>query len=36
VICWKANPDIPEMRTATYVFAIDKVACANGQLGIFP
>jgi glutamate dehydrogenase (NAD(P)+) len=36
VDCWKANPDIPDMRTAAYVVAIDKVANAYAELGIFP
>lgn len=33
---WKANPDIPDMRTAAYVVAINKVATAYVELGIFP
>jgi glutamate dehydrogenase (NAD(P)+) len=36
VECWKTNPDIPDMRTAAYVVAIDKVANAYAELGIFP
>ena len=34
--CWKANPTIPDMRTAAYVVAIDKVGTAYAELGIFP
>lgn len=34
--CWKANPSIPDMRTAAYVVAIDKVGVAYSELGIFP
>jgi glutamate dehydrogenase (NAD(P)+) len=34
--CWKANPKIPDMRTASYVVAIDKVGTAYAELGIFP
>ncbi len=34
--CWKANPAIPDMRTAAYVVAIDKVGVAYSELGIFP
>ncbi len=34
--CWKNNPSIPNMRTAAYVVAIDKVGTAYAELGIFP
>ncbi len=34
--CWKGNPEIPDMRTAAYVVAINKVATAYVELGIFP
>ena len=34
--CWKANPSIPDMRTAAYVVAINKVGTAYAELGIFP
>jgi glutamate dehydrogenase (NAD(P)+) len=34
--CWKANPAIPDMRTAAYVVAINKVATSYAELGIFP
>lgn len=34
--CWKANPEIQDMRTASFVVAINKVATIYGQLGIFP
>ena len=33
---WKANPEIPDMRTAAYVCAINKVATSYLELGIFP
>ena len=33
---WKNNPDIPDMRTAAYVSAINKVAISYSELGIFP
>ncbi len=33
---WKSNPEIPDMRTAAYVNAINKVATSYGELGIFP
>lgn len=33
---WKANPSIPDMRTAAYVVAINKVATSYAELGIFP
>lgn len=33
---WKDNPAIPDMRTAAYVVAINKVATAYSELGIFP
>ena len=33
---WKANPKIPDMRTAAYVVAIDKVGTSYAELGIFP
>lgn len=33
---WKANPAIPDMRTAAYVSAINKVATSYIELGIFP
>ncbi|MBS1509812.1 MAG: Glu/Leu/Phe/Val dehydrogenase [Bacteroidetes bacterium] len=33
---WKDNPDIPDMRTAAYVSAINKVATSYEELGIFP
>jgi glutamate dehydrogenase (NAD(P)+) len=31
-----ANPEIPDMRTAAYVSAINKVAISYTELGIFP
>jgi glutamate dehydrogenase (NAD(P)+) len=34
--CWKSNPGIPDMRTAAYVVAINKVGTAYAELGIFP
>ena len=33
---WNGNPEIPDMRTAAYVNAINKVATSYGELGIFP
>jgi glutamate dehydrogenase (NAD(P)+) len=33
---WKNNPAIPDMRTAAYVVAINKVATSYAELGIFP
>ena len=33
---WHTNPDIPDMRTAAYVSAINKVATSYAELGIFP
>jgi len=33
---WKKNPAIPDMRTAAYVVAINKVGTAYAELGIFP
>lgn len=33
---WKNNPGIPDMRTAAYVSAINKVATSYSELGIFP
>ncbi len=33
---WKANPSIPDMRTAAYVCAINKVGTSYAELGIFP
>jgi glutamate dehydrogenase (NAD(P)+) len=33
---WISNPSIPDMRTAAYVSAINKVAISYVELGIFP
>lgn len=33
---WRSNPTIPDMRTAAYVVAINKVGTAYAELGIFP
>jgi glutamate dehydrogenase (NAD(P)+) len=33
---WKSKPEIPDMRTAAYVVAINKVAKSYVELGIFP
>ena len=33
---WISNPEIPDMRTAAYVNAINKVATSYTELGIFP
>ncbi len=34
--CWRGNPNIPDMRTAAYVVAINKVGTSYAELGIFP
>lgn len=34
--CWHNNPQIPDLRTAAYVVAINKVANSYNELGIFP
>lgn len=36
VEAWKSNPDIPDLRTAAYVVAINKVGTSYEELGIFP
>ena len=36
VECWKANPSIQDMRTASFVVAINKVGTSYSELGIFP
>ncbi len=33
---WESTPEIPDMRTAAYVSAINKVATSYAELGIFP
>ena len=33
---WTSNPKIPDMRTAAYVVAINKVGTSYAELGIFP
>ena len=33
---WLGNPAIPDMRTAAYILAINKVATSYAELGIFP
>ena len=33
---WRSNPKIPDMRTAAFVVAINKVATTYVELGIFP
>jgi glutamate dehydrogenase (NAD(P)+) len=33
---WLSNPEIPDMRTAAYISAINKVANSYVELGIFP
>lgn len=33
---WNTNPNIPDMRTAAYVCAINKVGTSYAELGIFP
>lgn len=34
--CWRGNPSIPDMRTAAFVVAINKVGTSYAELGIFP
>ncbi|WP_336515717.1 Glu/Leu/Phe/Val dehydrogenase [Pollutibacter soli] len=34
--CWRANPEIKDMRTASFVVAINKVGTSYSELGIFP
>ena len=34
--CWHSDPAIPDMRTAAYVVAINKVGTSYAELGIFP
>jgi glutamate dehydrogenase (NAD(P)+) len=34
--CWNKYPDIPNMRTAAFVVAIEKVGTSYLELGIFP
>ncbi|WP_298391199.1 Glu/Leu/Phe/Val dehydrogenase [Hydrotalea sp.] len=36
IAIWDKNPEIPDMRTAAYVCAINKVATSYNELGIFP
>ena len=36
VECWKSNPEIEDMRTSSFVVAINKVGTIYSQLGIFP
>ena len=33
---WQKTPAIPDMRTAAYVCAINKIATSYAELGIFP
>ncbi|MBD0297960.1 MAG: Glu/Leu/Phe/Val dehydrogenase, partial [Flavisolibacter sp.] len=33
---WKKNTQIPDMRTAAFVVAINKVGTSYAELGIFP
>lgn len=33
---WKSDPQIPDMRTAAFVVAINKVGTSYAELGIFP
>ena len=33
---WKSNPQIPDMRIAAFVVAINKVGTSYAELGIFP
>lgn len=33
---WKSNPEIPNLRTAAFIGAINKIATCYAELGIFP
>ena len=33
---WKSKKEIPNLRTAAFINAINKVATCYGELGIFP
>jgi glutamate dehydrogenase (NAD(P)+) len=33
---WKQSPKIPDLRTAAFVNAINKIALCYGELGVFP
>ena len=33
---WKSDPKIPNLRTAAFINAINKVATCYGELGVFP
>ena len=33
---WKSNPEIPGLRTAAFIGAINKIATCYAELGIFP
>lgn len=33
---WKSNPRVPDLRTAAFIGAIDKIATCYAELGIFP
>lgn len=33
---WRDNPKVPDMRTAAYICAINKIATSYAELGIFP
>ena len=33
---WQKTPEIPDLRTAAYVVAINKVGTSYAELGIFP
>jgi glutamate dehydrogenase (NAD(P)+) len=31
---WQGNPKVPDMRTAAFVVAIQKIACSYQEMGI--
>lgn len=33
---WKSKPEVKDLRTAAFISAINKIAIAYGELGIFP
>ena len=33
---WKSKPEVEDLRTAAFVSAINKIAVAYAELGIFP
>jgi glutamate dehydrogenase (NAD(P)+) len=33
---WKQDPQVPSLRTAAFINAINKIALCYGELGVFP